>query len=140
MRDLPNFMTMITPDKPHSEEEDVTNPFGDMESQWAIPIAFQEKMRAQWNMLSPTGEPLGGGQLRNTMLETKAPQEHLKKIWTLSDIFKKGKLDEDEFILAMFLAYEAAQGNVPPDTLPDNLIPPSKRSEKEKLFKTNTNT
>jgi len=97
-------------------------------------------MHALWTTISPYGESLGGGQLRNTMLETKAPQEHLKKIWTLSDIAKTGKLDEDEFILAMYLSHEAAAGNVPPSVLPDNFIPPSKRAENQKLFTLTNNT
>jgi len=140
MRDLPNFMTMISPEKTQEEEEEDNNPFGDNDPTWGIPLEFREKMHALWTTISPYGESLGGGQLRNTMLETKAPQEHLKKIWTLSDIAKTGKLDEDEFILAMYLSHEAAAGNVPPSVLPDNFIPPSKRAENQKLFTLTNNT
>jgi len=58
----------------------------------------------------------------------------------LSDINKTGKLDEDEFILAMYLAHEAAAGNLPPNMLKENLIPPSKRAENAKLFTLTNNT
>uniref|UniRef100_A0A6B2L264 EH domain-containing protein n=1 Tax=Arcella intermedia TaxID=1963864 RepID=A0A6B2L264_9EUKA len=133
-RDLPNFMTMISPEKPEEEKEIENNPFGDFDNSWGIPQEFIEKMKVTWNSLSPSGEALTGAQLRNVMMESKAPQEHLKKIWTLSDIQKKAKLDEEEFILAMYLSYEAANGNPPPNVLPDNLVPPSKRSEKDKIF------
>jgi len=136
MRELPNFMSMITPEKPSGElsVKEENNPFGENDDSWAIPKEFQEKMRASWNSLSPSGESLNGAQLKNVMLETHAAGEHLKKIWTLSDVTKDGKLDQDEFVLAMWLATEAASGKLPPNTLPDELVPPSYRSEKEKLF------
>jgi len=134
MRDLPNFMALITPEKSKNEEVEENNPFGDTDDSWAIPMEFQERMRTMWNSLSPSGESLNGNQLKNVMLETKAPGEHLKKIWTLSDITKKGKLDQDEFVLAMWLATEAASGVAPPAQLPPELVPPALRSEKDKLF------
>jgi len=133
-RDLPNFMTMITPEKPQEPVEDENNPFGDNDGAWAVPYEFQENMRVMWNSLSPSGEPLGGGQLKQVMLETKAPGDQLKKIWNLADISKRGKLEQDEFILAMWLATEAANGRLPPNVLPDDLVPPSLRDEKAKLF------
>jgi len=136
MKELPNFMTMITPEKTAGEHpaELVHNPFGDSDDSWAIPKDFQEKMRNSFNSLSPSGESLTGNQLKTVMLETRAAGEHLKKIWTLSDLTKKGKLDQDEYILAMWLATEAANGNPPPATLPDELVPPALRTEKDKLF------
>jgi len=134
MRDLPNFMSMITPEKISDPVDEENNPFGDNNDSWAIPKDFQEKMRASFNSLSPSGEALNGNQLRNVMLETHAAGEHLKKIWNLSDVTKDGKLDQDEFILAMWLATESAAGKAPPNNLPDELIPPTFRSEKEKLF------
>jgi len=133
MKDLPNFMALISPEKTKVEEIEENNPFGDS-ADWAIPPDFVERMHTQFNSLSPSGEPLNGQQLKNVMLETKATGEHLKKIWTLSDITKRGKLDIDEFTLAMWLATEAADGRSPPATLPNDLVPPSLRSEKEKLF------
>jgi hypothetical protein len=135
MRDLPNFMSMITPEKSTDRQVDEeNNPFGDNDESWAIPRDFQERMRASFNSLSPSGEALNGPQLKNVMLETHAAGEHLKKIWNLSDVTKDGKLDQDEYILAMWLATEAAAGKAPPATLPDELVPPSHRGEKEKLF------
>jgi len=133
MRDLPNFMTMISPEDVDKKEMEF-NPFGEDDAVWDIPRTFREEMKVLWNTLSPSGERLGGGQLRQTMVDTKAPQEHLKRIWTLADIDKTGKLDEDEFILAMHLAHQAAQGNPPPSVLVERLIPPSKRIDKNALF------
>jgi len=133
MRDLPNFMSMISPEDDQKGEKEF-NPFEEEDAEWDIPKPFRDEMKQIWNTLSPSGDRLGGGQLRQTMLETKAPQEHLKRIWTLSDIDKSGKLDEDEFILAMHLAHQAAAGNPPPSALAERLIPPSKRIDKNALF------
>ena len=79
-----------------------------------------------------TDEPLSGAQLKQPLLDTGAPGEYLKKIWALADMDKTGKLDKEQFFLVMWLAKEAANGKVPPATLPDNLIPPSKK--KDTLF------
>jgi len=132
MRDLPNFMSMISPELPLGlQPETELNPFfeEEIDEDWDIPLDFQTETRQLWNTLSPTGEPLGGGQLKNTLAETKAPKIHLKKIWTLANIGKKGKLDEDEFLIAMWLAKRAAEGTPPPEVLPEHLIPPSKREK-----------
>jgi len=137
MRDLPSFMSMISPELLEAEPETELNPFdNDVEDDdsWGIPKDFQAEMRKSWNELSPTGEPLGGGQLKTVMVETKASKDDLKKIWTLADIERIGKLDEDCFILAMWLSKQSAQGTPPPASLNENLIPPSKRVDKGKLF------
>lgn len=42
---------------------------------------------------------------------------------------RSGKLDREEFILALWLSEQAKNGVAPPDTLPEPLIPPSKRSK-----------
>jgi len=131
LRDLPNFMHMASPQST-TVEDMASNPFSDFESNWDVPLSFQEDMAKMWISLSPEGQPLAGGPLKQPLLDTKAPPELLKKIWTLSDIEKSGKLDKEEFILAMFLATEAAKGKTPPATLPESLIPPSKK--KDTLF------
>jgi GTPase SAR1 family protein len=128
-QDLPNFMAMVCPDVSVVENEDELNPFHSDDLEWDIPPEFQEQMRNLWKALSPLGDPLGGGQLKQTMIDTQAPKQYLKKIWKLCDFGSKGKLDEDEFILAMWLSSQAAKGNPPPDSLPINTIPPSKRLE-----------
>eukprot|EP01125_Pyxidicula_operculata_P008127 TRINITY_DN2752_c0_g1_i1.p1 TRINITY_DN2752_c0_g1~~TRINITY_DN2752_c0_g1_i1.p1 ORF type:complete len:634 (-),score=192.24 TRINITY_DN2752_c0_g1_i1:1662-3563(-) len=132
-RDLPNYMNMAAPTSGGDDDDDEFNPFGDeAENGWGIPSDLQEEFSAQWSSLSPSDEPLTGGQLRQPLMDSKAPQDALKKIWTLSDIGKTGKLGKEEFILAMYLARMAANGQPVPGTLPEELIPPSRR--KETLF------
>uniref|UniRef100_A0A6B2L2R4 EH domain-containing protein n=1 Tax=Arcella intermedia TaxID=1963864 RepID=A0A6B2L2R4_9EUKA len=128
-RDLPNFMSMVSPELMDVNLNEIDNPFDETDNlEWTIPQEFRDQMRRIWNDLSPNGEPLGGGQLKNKMMETGATRDQLKLIWKLVDLDKTGKLDEDLFILAMYLSKEAAMGNVPNDgPLPALLIPPSRR-------------
>jgi hypothetical protein len=46
----------------------------------------------------------------------------------LCDIDDDGRLDQEEFILGMYLIDESVAGKPLPDHLPQNLVPPSKRS------------
>lgn len=129
MKDLPKYMQMASPNSTEGKAGgDEYNPFDETsDDKWDIPHDFQEQALRQWGTLSPSNEPLTGLQLKNPLLETKAPQDSLKKIWNLADIGKTGKLDRDEFILAMWLANQAREGIPTPATLPDGLIPPSKK-------------
>ena len=51
----------------------------------------------------------------------------LGRIWKLSDVDQDGMLDSDEFALAMHLINIKMEGHDLPSTLPEHLIPPSKR-------------
>ena len=61
-------------------------------------------------------------------MKSKLPNSVLQQIWALLDISQDGQLDRDEFAVAMFLVDHKLQGNDLPDTLPDRLVPPSKRN------------
>jgi epidermal growth factor receptor substrate 15 len=50
----------------------------------------------------------------------------------MSDIDKDGQMDSEEFAVAMHLIYKALDGHPLPPSLPNNLIPPSKRRKLSK--------
>lgn len=52
----------------------------------------------------------------------------LEKIWTLADPNNKGRLDMDEFAVAMHLMYRKLNGYPVPARLPPELVPPSTRN------------
>jgi actin cytoskeleton-regulatory complex protein PAN1 len=52
----------------------------------------------------------------------------LEKIWTLSDPNNKGRLDMEEFAVAMHLMYRKLNGYPIPARLPPELVPPSTRN------------
>ena len=52
----------------------------------------------------------------------------LERIWTLSDPHNKGRLNLDEFAVAMHIIYRRLNGYPVPNQLPPELIPPSTRN------------
>ncbi|VVC40736.1 EH domain-containing protein, N-terminal,EH domain,Dynamin-type guanine nucleotide-binding (G) [Cinara cedri] len=64
---------------------------------------------------------------KEEFLKTKLPDSVLSKIWKLADIDNDGLLDSDEFALAMYLIKIKNEGSELPTTLPNHLLPLSKR-------------
>ena len=55
-------------------------------------------------------------------------RKDLEAIWTLSDPNNRGRLDTDEFAVAMHLIYRKLNGYPVPSRLPPELVPPSTRN------------
>ncbi|CAM0140293.1 endocytosis defective-related protein [Umbelopsis sp. WA50703] len=70
---------------------------------------------------------LAGTTARNVFLNSGLPVNKLEKIWDLSDMDKDGQLDFDEFCIAMHLTYDTLNGGEPPQSLPPQMVPNSKR-------------
>jgi Domain of unknown function (DUF5600)/Cytoskeletal-regulatory complex EF hand len=103
----------------------------DADIPWAIGPLAKGKWDAVFESLEPSGEPraVTGQNVRGTMLRSGLPASALKQIWDLSDVDKDGRLDEDEFAVAMQLIKIAcAEGcGAIPEILPRTFVPPSKR-------------
>ncbi|ODQ55238.1 hypothetical protein SAICODRAFT_76040 [Saitoella complicata NRRL Y-17804] len=56
------------------------------------------------------------------------PREDLERIWTLADAGDRGKLNKDEFAVALHLIYRKLNGYDIPARLPAELLPPSHRN------------
>ncbi|KAJ9113631.1 hypothetical protein QFC22_005939 [Naganishia vaughanmartiniae] len=65
------------------------------------------------------------------MLQSGLPEGVLAQIWDLADIRKEGKLNKDEFAVALYLINKKLGGIEVPTTLPNSLIPPSLRGGAE---------
>nr|XP_046228563.1 intersectin-2-like isoform X2 [Scatophagus argus] len=97
-------------------------------SDWAVPQASRLKYRQQFNTLDKhMSGYLSGPQVRNALIASNLTQTQLATIWTLADVDKDGRLQGDEFILAMHLVDMAKTGRPLPLTLPQDLVPPSLR-------------
>lgn len=68
---------------------------------------------------------IGGDVAIEVMSQSGLPKVDLEKIWTLSDPGNRGKLDMDEFAVAMHLIYRKLNGYPVPNQLPPELVPPS---------------
>ena len=71
---------------------------------------------------------IGGDVAIEVMGQSGLPKADLEKIWTLSDPSNRGRLDMDEFAVAMHLIYRKLNGYPVPNQLPPELVPPSTRN------------
>ena len=71
---------------------------------------------------------IGGDAAIEVMSQSGLDRSDLERIWTLSDPSNKGRLDMDEFAVAMHLIYRKLNGYPIPNRLPPELIPPSTRN------------
>jgi len=99
-----------------------------MDIPWDIPQQKRVGYMAQFaaNDKARTGF-LAAVQARNLLLQTGLAQQTLATVWNLADIDKDGKLNTEEFILAMHLCDLGLKGEPLPSALPVGLVPPSMR-------------
>ena len=71
---------------------------------------------------------IGGDTAIEVMSQSGLDKSDLEKIWTLSDPGNRGRLDMDEFAVAMHLIYRKLNGYPVPNRLPPELVPPSTRN------------
>ncbi|KAI5358531.1 Putative EH domain, EF-hand domain, WH2 domain, EF-hand domain pair protein [Septoria linicola] len=71
---------------------------------------------------------ISGSQALEIFGQSGLNKQDLERIWTLSDPHNKGRLNLDEFAVAMHLIYRALNGYPVPNQLPPELIPPSTRN------------
>lgn len=76
---------------------------------------------------------IGGDVAIEVMGQSGLPKTDLEKIWTLADPSNRGRLDMDEFAVAMHLIYRKLNGYVVPNQLPPELVPPSTRNFAESI-------
>lgn len=112
-----------------------SNPFGDagaddVGGSWAVSqadkVTFDNKFNAL--KLTATGK-VSGANCKAVLAESGLETSQLRALWTLSDIDGDGYLDSLEFAVAMQLINMVTRGELTelPPSLPDNLVPPSKR-------------
>ncbi|XP_070562975.1 epidermal growth factor receptor substrate 15-like 1 [Ptychodera flava] len=68
-----------------------------------------------------------GEEVRGTFMQYGIPQNILAHIWSLCDMKQQGKLNAEQFALALYLINQKAKGVDPPQTLAPEMIPPSSR-------------
>jgi GTPase SAR1 family protein len=135
--DIPRLMAMISP--PRKEEppppQQPTSPFGNDDNPFEEDYIIREREKAayerQFLMLGPQAGKLSGAQVKTALVATGVATGVLRKVWTLSDIDKDGKLDLDEFAIALRLceiAKKSPENPIPFEMLPASLVPPSKLS------------
>ena len=99
-----------------------------MLTEWAVPQPSKLKYVQVFNThdRNRTGF-LTGVQARGIMVQSGLPQDVLAKIWNLCDATASGKLNSEEFVLAMHLIDLVKAGDAVPSVLPPELVPPCHR-------------
>ncbi|XP_007653198.1 intersectin-2 isoform X3 [Cricetulus griseus] len=85
---------------------------------WAITSEERNKHDKQFDNLKPSGGYITGDQARTFFLQSGLPAPVLAEIWALSDLNKDGKMDQQEFSIAMKLIKLKLQGQQLPVVLP----------------------
>ena len=101
--------------------------------EWAIGTREKETFDQVFSTLDTENRGyITGEQAVGFFSNSRLPEEVLAQIWDLSDIHSEGRLNRDEFAVAMFLIRQERTKRDPRDTLPQklppNLVPPSMRS------------
>jgi hypothetical protein len=71
---------------------------------------------------------ISGEQAIEIFGQSGLPKPDLERVWTLADSSDRGRLNLDEFAVAMHLIYRKLNGYPVPNRLPPELIPPSTRN------------
>jgi epidermal growth factor receptor substrate 15 len=74
---------------------------------------------------------ISGVEIKNVFLQTGLPQNILAHIWNLCDMRQEGKLNPEQFALAMYLVQQKQAGKDPPAQLTPDMVPPSMRPKGE---------
>lgn len=133
--DIPEIMSLLP--KPQQDENDEKdqgeNPFAEVElekgtSTWRIPHAHKAECDNVFATLKQNNGKASGSAVKAVLMKSDLDTNDLRKIWELADVDADGKMDAGEFAVAMWLVNERMAGKPLPDVLPEDLIPPSKRS------------
>ncbi|KAK9737454.1 Cytoskeletal-regulatory complex EF hand [Popillia japonica] len=73
---------------------------------------------------------VSGQEIKDVFLQSGVPPPVLAHIWSLCDIKQCGKLNNEQFALAMWFVARCLKGIEPPPTLTPEMVPPSFRSTK----------
>nr|CAH7760911.1 unnamed protein product [Callosobruchus chinensis] len=73
---------------------------------------------------------VSGQEIKDVFLQSGVPQPVLAHIWALCDIKQSGKLNNEQFALAMWLVARCLKGIEPPVALTPEMVPPTFRSIK----------
>ncbi|KAG9783896.1 hypothetical protein KCU88_g2967, partial [Aureobasidium melanogenum] len=103
-----------------------------------IPWAITKEEKKIYDQLFRAWDGLGRGFISGDvaieiMGQSGLDRSDLERIWTLSDPNNRGRLNMDEFAVAMHLIYRKLNGYPVPARLPPELIPPSTRNINESI-------
>ena len=135
---LPNLDALQARMMPKAGREQQTYTTAGLQGNAVIPWAITKDEKAKYDELFRAWDGLNKGYITGEQgieifSQSGLDRSDLERIWTLADNGNKGRLDLDEFAVAMHLIYRKLNGYPIPNQLPPELVPPSARNLSESL-------
>lgn len=130
---LPNIDALQARMMPQQGREAGTYTTQGLQGNADIPWSITKEEKTRYDALFKAWDGLGKGfiggeQAIEIFGQSGLEKPDLERVWTLADNGNKGRLDLDEFAVAMHLIYRKLNGYPLPNTLPPELVPPSTRN------------
>jgi hypothetical protein len=130
---LPNIETLAQRMMPQTGREggnyNTTGLTGNAKIPWAITKGEKKLYDDTFRAWDGMGKGyISGDQALEILGQSGLQKPDLEHIWTLADSTDRGRLNLDEFAVAMHLIYRKLNGYPVPNRLPPELIPPSTRN------------
>ncbi|PSR93921.1 hypothetical protein BD289DRAFT_480861 [Coniella lustricola] len=130
---LPNIDALQAQMMPQQGREQGNYTTAGLQGNAVIPWAITKDEKTRYDQLFRAWDGLnkgyiGGDQAIEIMGQSGLEKPDLERIWTLADTGNKGRLNLDEFAVAMHLIYRKLNGYPVPNQLPPELVPPSIRN------------
>ncbi|KAF3072041.1 Actin cytoskeleton-regulatory complex protein PAN1 [Trichoderma lentiforme] len=130
---LPNIDALQARMMPQAGREGGTFTTAGLQGNAVIPWAITKEEKTRYDALFKAWDGLrkgyiGGDTAIEIFGQSGLEKPDLERVWTLADHGNKGRLNLDEFAVAMHLIYRKLNGYPMPNVLPPELVPPSTRN------------
>ncbi|KAK3302472.1 actin cytoskeleton-regulatory complex protein PAN1 [Chaetomium strumarium] len=130
---LPNIDALQARMMPQQGREQQNFTTAGLQGNAVIPWAITKDEKTRYDALFHAWDGLNKGYIAGDQAieifgQSGLDKPDLERIWTLADNGNKGRLDMDEFAVAMHLIYRKLNGYPIPNQLPPELVPPSTRN------------
>ncbi|KAL7946194.1 hypothetical protein V8C42DRAFT_352529 [Trichoderma barbatum] len=130
---LPNIDALQARMMPQAGREGGSFTTAGLQGNAVIPWAITKEEKTRYDALFKAWDGLrkgyiGGDTAIEIFGQSGLEKPDLERVWTLADHGNKGRLNLDEFAVAMHLIYRKLNGYPMPSVLPPELVPPSTRN------------
>ncbi len=135
---LPNIDALQARMMPQQGREQQDYTMAGLQGNAVIPWAITKDEKTRYDALFRAWDGLNKGYIAGDQAieifgQSGMDKPDLERVWTLADHGNKGRLDLDEFAVAMHLIYRKLNGYPIPNQLPAELVPPSTRNFSQSL-------
>ncbi|OIW33691.1 hypothetical protein CONLIGDRAFT_570835 [Coniochaeta ligniaria NRRL 30616] len=135
---LPNIDALQARMMPQQGREQGSWSTAGLQGNAVIPWAITKDEKHRYDSLFKAWDGLNKGYISGDVAieifgQSGLDKPDLERVWTLADNGNKGRLNLDEFAVAMHLIYRKLNGYPLPNQLPAELVPPSTRGINESI-------